>query len=128
MDIPPRDQAIKIASYFLSKLFSRVWLPWTATEQKLVERLIDCIITAAAAQAQASNDGAVLLDELMQSERPAARPTPPARETHPASRQTMNLRRDDFADDANSDPGYQAFRQRTDRQQVQGMLKREGQR
>lgn len=107
--LAPRDEAVQIASAFLSKLFTRAWMTWTPRHEATIGRLIDCIISAAVDQMQRSQDDA-FLDEL-------------AAPVHPASAKTVSFHRD-----AESDPKYQAWRERRqgDEESVGRMLRAEG--
>lgn len=106
-----RDQAVKIAAWFLQKIFAWIHLSWTSTESTLTERLVDSLIAAAADQARLVNDGAVLLEEL---ERPA----------HGAT--TRRFRRDGDDLVADDDPRFRAWKQRSQQDEVRGILRREG--
>jgi hypothetical protein len=107
-----RDQAVKILAWFLQSIFAWIHKPWTSTEATLTERLVDNLIAAAADQAQLVNDGAVLLDELMQE--------------RPTQATTRRFRREGDDLYAEDDPTYQAWRQRSQQEDVRGILKREG--
>src|SRR5689334_17449304 len=65
-----RDEAVQILTAFLSKLFTRAWMPWTTRHAAGVARFVDCLIAAAAEQATASRDDAFLDDLLVAVERP----------------------------------------------------------
>lgn len=109
-----RDQALKIACWFLQSIFAWIHKPWTSTEATLAERLIDSLIAAAADQARVVNDGAVLLEEL---ERPARPP-------HGAT--TRRFRREGDELYAEDDPRFLGWKQRSQQEDVRGILRREG--
>jgi len=118
----PRDQAVAIASYFLSKLFVWVHLPWTATEAQLAATLVDRIIAAAADAARTDGDGAALLSELLTE--------PPQR---PANRyQTVQTTREALLAEDDPGPEYREWQRRRqgsdDRASVGRMLRSDDER
>lgn len=50
-----RDIAVQIATKICRRLFQRTWMPWNATVERAVERMIDAIIAAAVEQLRAGD-------------------------------------------------------------------------